>query len=260
MARKKLNTEVVTEENTVTADMIASIEPAAIDDTETEIAAALNEATETDLAPAAQNQASFMDLVSEVTDEQRETFKARLNEGLDTRVAFERAKSSFNENIQRTIKNARNQLTTPGIVAALLSCSVSPDFMNRELRAGDRFNVYAMPKMHDLAMVLRHGGAFTNKINNAVVTSFVRCWKAGVTFTNDTARWAASDKYRDVKPEVLPYLVRHTVSTSTAPTQVSSTFNALETMGLVKNTGTAKNPIWALADTPQAQRLLEVVA
>jgi hypothetical protein len=50
-------------------------------------------------------------------------------------------------------------------------------------------------------------------------------------------------------------LHRHTVSASTAPTQASSTMQALETLGLVKREGSVRNPTFTLTDHPAVAHL-----
>ncbi|WP_114217455.1 hypothetical protein [Ochrobactrum sp. 3-3] len=62
-----------------------------------------------------------------------------------------------------------------------------------------------------------------------------------------------------VPANIAKLLTRHTVSPSTAPTQASSTMQALETVGAVKNVGTERAPVYRLLDTPIAKRL-EAVA
>jgi ABC-type microcin C transport system duplicated ATPase subunit YejF len=56
------------------------------------------------------------------------------------------------------------------------------------------------------------------------------------------------------------HLVRHTVSASTAPTQASSTMQALETLGVVKRSGSGKNPVFEVVDGPLTRKIEELLA
>ena len=69
-------------------------------------------------------------------------------------------------------------------------------------------------------------------------------------FTGVHAQASASDKVK-LPTGHRKWCSGHSVSASTAPTQSSSTMNALTVMGVVENTGTTKSPIWKLTDTPQ---------
>ena len=50
-------------------------------------------------------------------------------------------------------------------------------------------------------------------------------------------------------------LIRHTVSASTAPTQASSTMQALATLGVVKAEGSTRNPVYKLTNHPVVEKL-----
>lgn len=139
-----------------------------------------------------------------------------------------------------------------------LACNVDPAILNRSLHEGSRYNVYAIGKLADAIFALS-GGQVSNAINNAVMRSLFRFRAAGKTFTGEMAKAAASDKIR-VDAAVREHLVRHTVSASTAPTQASSTMQALETLGIVKRTGGTKNPTYELTDSPVVRKLEEVLA
>ncbi|AWV14862.1 hypothetical protein A3862_04550 [Methylobacterium sp. XJLW] len=55
------------------------------------------------------------------------------------------------------------------------------------------------------------------------------------------------------------HLLRHTVSASTAPTQASSTMQALETLGIVRREGSARNSTFHLTEAPVTQQLEAVL-
>lgn len=135
-----------------------------------------------------------------------------------------------------------------------MAANVSADFINRTLHNGSRFNVYAFGKIADIARSLIDGTTLSNAINNAVVKSLFRCKKAGVGFTLEIAKAAASDKIR-IDPTISRNLVRHTVSASTAPTQASSTMQALETLWVMRIQGSRRSPVYEVLDTPIAPAL-----
>jgi len=67
-----------------------------------------------------------------------------------------------------------------------------------------------------------------------------------------------SDKVK-VEKGMTAILVRHSVAASTAPTQTSSTMNALQTLGVVVNKGSNKFPLWELTEAPVTHRLAELL-
>ncbi len=177
---------------------------------------------------------------------------------VDTREFFENQKNPENANIQRTLKKVRSQLVTKRAARVFLTCQVHPSFINRVLHDGSRYNVYALGKLSDIVFGLT-GGILSNAINLACLRSLFACSKAGVTFTMETARACASNKIH-IDPAVRKHLTRHTVSASTAPTQASSTMQALATLKVVNVGGTTRAPIYTPADTPIAERLAEMFA
>lgn len=135
----------------------------------------------------------------------------------------------------------------------LIAAQVDPGFINRSISSGSRYNVYAAEKVADLVGAL-DGRGVRNQINNAITRSLFACRKAGIPFTGEVAKAAASDKVR-VTGDLKAVLIRHTVSTGTMATQASSTMNALETLDIVENKGNHKHPVYELTDTPQTERL-----
>lgn len=201
---------------------------------------------------------SFEDLVSKVDDQSRAQMIERLNAQFDIRVAFEKAKNGFNEKIQDTIKKERAKMCRPGLAAILLAAEVNESFINREMQTGKRFNVYAYGKLNDVIYGLS-SGHFHNAINGAIIRSMIKCRNAGVPFNGLLAQAAASDKVK-IDKALETNMVRHTVSAATAPTQTSSTMNALEVLGIVKNAGTEKFPIYNLTDAPITKRLEALIS
>jgi hypothetical protein len=139
----------------------------------------------------------------------------------------------------------------------MIAANQDPNFINRVLMDGSCYNVYAIGKYADLVDALA-GSGMSNAINIAITRTLFAFDKAGLEFNGEMAKAAASDKIR-VSAEVARHMIRHTVSASTAPTQASSTMQALQTLGVVAIDGSRKNPKYKLLDNPVTDRLREVV-
>lgn len=249
-------------------ELIASLSPEAIADIEaltqqTGQEEAPAPASEPDQAPAEEedpDQAetmTFAEVVASVPDEERTAATTYVAKGFDDRAEFERQSNPDNETIHKSLNKSRAKLALPTAAAVLIAAEVPLAFMNRSISSGTCYNVYAIDKVADLVKALG-GGELNNAINIAVCRSLFRFRAAGETFTGEMAKAAASDKIR-VTATLQKILVRHTVSATTAPTQASSTMQALQTLGIVVNRGSQKAPAYHLTDTPQTKRLEEVV-
>lgn len=191
-------------------------------------------------------------------DEETRLEKAReIGAAFDARAAFQKAKDPNNEKIHVSLGKARGKLAMPSAAAVLIATSVPSDFISRSVSEGSMFNVYAADKVADLVAALK-GGEVRNAINNAILRSLFKFRDAGEAFNGEMAKAAASDKIR-VTGAQKNLLVRHTVSSGTAPTQSSSTMSALQLLGIVANSGTAKFPVYQLTDTPQTKKIAEVL-
>lgn len=204
------------------------------------------ESVEPDNAPT-----NFEAALAAFSDDVVTAMAFKIAEAVDERVAFEDAKNPENVSIQRTLKKVRSELVSKRAARVLLATNVEPTFINRTLHDGSRYNVYALGKLADLVRSIVDGHGLNNAINNAVTRSLFRCKNAGVAFTGDVARAAASDKLR-IDPSIASKLIRHTVSASTAPTQASSTMSALATLGVVKAEGSQRNPTYIVTENPIA--------
>ena len=174
-----------------------------------------------------------------------------------SRRLLEIAKNPENSNILRTLKNANSSMARRHAAMVMLAANVDPQFVNRSLKDGEHYNVYAIGKFSDLVDALT-GLAMKNAINIAVVRTLFNFKKAGLDFTTEMAKAAASDKIR-VEPKFRKHIISHTVSASTAPTQSSSTLQALETLGIIRVTGMKGKHTYAVTNTPAA-RALEALA
>jgi hypothetical protein len=207
--------------------------------------------------PVEDKSISFDDMMATITSQDRTAAATALCKAVDERADFER--TNGNENIQKTLKKARDKFSMPSTAAVLLACGVDEAFINRSVHDGKRYNVYAFDKLADTASALA-GGLVNNRINFAIMRSMFAAKKAGVAFTGEVAKMAASDKIRIQDAAIKAILIRHTVSASTAPTQASSTMQALETLGIVKREGSHKNPTFTLTDHPAVAKLEAALA
>lgn len=199
-------------------------------------------------------EAGFIEQVDLLLNDNDQIDMARttIADAFDSRVAFERTKNANNDGIVKSLDKSRAKLTQARSVATLLIADVTPDFITRSTHEGSAYNVYAADKLADLVQAL-NSGTIGNAINRAVMKSLFAFRAAGETFTGDMARASASDKLR-VQGAIAKLLTRHSVSASTAPTQASSTMQALQTLGVVENKGTARAPVYELTDTAMTRR------
>lgn len=233
---------------------------AAIDTAALEAVVATIEATEVQETEATVLEApavDFRDLLIGIAHEDAEAMLLATNAAINDREYFEAEKNPENANIHRTLKKVRASLARSYAARVMVAAQQDAGFINRHLMDGSRYNVYAIGKYADLVDALA-GSGMQNAINIAITRSLFAFAKAGVEFNGEMAKAAASDKIR-VSEAVKKLLVRHTVSASTAPTQASSTMQALETLGIVRIEGSRKNPVYKLRDTLTARRLAEVV-
>lgn len=208
----------------------------------------------------APNAVDFLDLVPASNAEVTKEMRQEMASAIDVRLAFEERKSveTGKDNIFRTLSKTRAKLVTSAAPAQTFVAVGIRDagFFNRVLHDGSRYNVYAAGKLADLCEGLVNT-ALSNAINRAIVKSLFAVTAAGGEFTMELAKAACSKQYRVDSPYA-KNLVRHTVSTSTAPTQASSTMQALQTLGIVRLSGSRKNATYTVVDSPATRRLKEV--
>lgn len=201
---------------------------------------------------------TFANIIADIKAPAVAAAKKKLVEAYAARAKIEEKKAPTNDKIHKSLKASLGVLEKDVAIQVLIAAQAAPDFITRSSSEGKHYNVYAGNKVADLVQALS-AGFIKNQVNNAVTRSLFAFRKAGEAFTGEMARAAVSDKIR-VQGQVAKLLVRHTVSPATAPTQASSTMQALTTLGIVENTGTRREPIYKLTDTPQTRRLEEVIA
>lgn len=171
------------------------------------------------------------------------------------REALERGKEP-NLNIKRTLKKVREQMVTLRAAKLLCAIAVDPAFINRTLNEGSRYNVYALGKLSDVIYGVTDG-MIQNAINLACMRTLFEFRREGLTFSMETAKAACSKQYaiKKIGMAVRSHILSHTVSESTAPTQASSTMQALTTLGVVRCNGAGKNAVYELTDAPIVKKL-----
>lgn len=202
----------------------------------------------------------YDELRAAIGSEDADGYVRRLTTSLDERAAFENAKDISNMNIHRTLKSCRAALARRAAGKALMIAGVDPDFVNRQLHDGSRYNVYALKKLADVVDGL-NGGLVGNEINRAIIRSLYALADAGKGFTMEIAKMCCSKNYTakgELEAGVRSQLFRYTVAPGTASTQASSTMQALQTLGVVTASG-GKNTTYTLTKTPIAAKLRAVM-
>lgn len=197
---------------------------------------------------------SLDDLVGAIDKTEKEEMALEIGKQIDARIARLAKERPDNDTQPASLNKSRKKLALPSRAAVLIATGTDPDFIDDSRSSGNHYNVYAIDKVADLVAGLA-GDQMGNAINRAVTRSLFAFRAAGEKFTGEHAKAAASDKIRISDKKIASLLIRHTVSAGTAPTQSSSTMQALQTLGIVKNTGSQKFPIYELTDTPQTKKL-----
>lgn len=203
-------------------------------------------------------QESLLDQAFAVETDARDQMMAKLTAGFDDREAFETLHSPANTEKLKKLRGYRAKMVLPGIAALAVATSLDPNFMNGfGTSEKQRFNIYAIDKMADLLHGL-NSGHIQKAVNRCIVASLFALDKAEITITNDIADAAVSANIK-VSKELDAIMTRHTAAPGTAPTQRSSTMSALALLGVVKNTGSSKRPVWQLTESAATIRLKEVI-
>ena len=255
---------------TVTQNMAESAEPVAdvvVEDVVATLEALEGETTEVTEPTTAPSDAPAQDFDAVLAAVSRDDVDAKLAAtvaAIRERKDFELVKDASNTKIQKTLNKVHNRVCTKRAARLLCATNVDPSILNRVIHEGARYNVYAMDKLGDAIWGLTNNemgdrGKISNAINLACMKSLFRFRAASVQYSGEMAKCSASDKIR-IDRAVSEMLVRHTVSASTAPTQASSTMQALETLGIVRRSGSGKNPNFDLTANPIVGKLEAVLA
>jgi hypothetical protein len=199
---------------------------------------------------------TFEQVMANVDDDMVDKAVFAVAKAIDDRAAYE--EKHGHPNIQRVLKSVRTAFVSKSATRAMLAAGFDEADINRSVHDGKRYNVYALGKLADAIKALS-GGQINNAINNACMRSLFKFNKANVAFTMDMAKAACSAQIR-VDAAVKGLLIRHTVSPSTAPTQASSTMQALVSLGVVTSSGGGRNPTFTVTEAPAAKKLMAMLS
>ena len=201
----------------------------------------------------------FLEILKAVTNDQMLELSAIVDVEFSDRMVFENLTKPSNMTIQTKLSTAKARYGSLGVAGLMIAANIDPACINRSLSEGKRFNVYAFDKLMDVLSCIGQRAVMTNAINYSILKSMIAFEDAETSFTGVAATAAASDKIK-VPLALSKLLTRHTVAAATAPTQTSSTMNALMIAGVVKNTGLARMPVYKFTDAPVVARLRTVLA
>lgn len=202
--------------------------------------------------------AQFTDVIAAFTEEDITAKAQAIADAITDRGTFERTSNPDNANIHKTLAKVQSAFVTKAAARVMLATNTSEDFINRSVHEGKRYNVYALGKAADI-MKAATAGVMSNAINIACMKSLFAMKGAGLPFTLETAKACASKQY-PCDAAIRQHLIRHTVAPGTAPTQASSTMQALATLGVVTTSGSSKNPTFTLTSHPIVEQLREAIA
>lgn len=202
---------------------------------------------------------TIKEMVSNVTVEQREQKALELRTELQIRIDTETAKpAGITAKMLGVLERGQKELSAPGVAAIMHAMDIDSAFVNRSLRSGDHFNVYALDKIREILAGLGLGFIKNEVIRNVLISMF-RFQKAGIPFNGDHLGGAISKQWK-VDRKAAGLLSRHTMAPGTVSTQSSQMRNALQVLGIVtSNRRSGKDEIFTLTDTPQTRRLKEVL-
>lgn len=208
--------------------------------------------------PQSDDMPLFSDILGAIDDDTKKDMAQRVSDAIDARIERLKRVAPDNDSQPATLNKLRSKMAMPSRAAVLVAVGTDETFIDDSRSTGNHYNVYAIDKVADLVATLS-GDQMRNAINRAVTRSLFQFRAAGQKFTGEHAKAAASDKIRISDKTLEKLLIRHTVSAGTAPTQASSTMQALQTLGIVTNTGTVKFPVYELTDSPQTHQLEKIL-
>ena len=166
-----------------------------------------------------------------------------LNSNASTRVEYETSKAAHSC-VSKLIKYASLDRTTfktslkETFMQKLVDAAAltSFDFINNHVKESQRFNVYAIEKVFkDLHAIARDNVALMNKYNRAcVLTCIMNAEKESFAFSRDHAKAMLSKAFNFENVKRSDLATTFNVAESTASTQVSSSFRALEALDVLR--------------------------
>lgn len=169
---------------------------------------------------------------------------ASLNAALDSRAEYEAHKNVDNDSIQSTLASLRKSLTHSTIAQRLLDSNVDANFVNRQERSNNRYNVYAAEKVDNAA----RAAALVAECNHytLAILRVALAFEASdskLSHADAVSACSASVKHKDAAREKVIKSLRYAkhVASNTATTQSSSSINALQTLNVLTESRDASN-------------------
>jgi hypothetical protein len=185
---------------------------------------------------------------------------ASLNAAFEARKEYEIAHGKdASANIHKTLSKVRKSMTRDVVATCLLASNVDADFINASVRASNRFNVYAIEKVDNIACALLKAES-VNHYTRAILATALAFEKNDLVMTRDEARSACSLalKVKDAKREKLVSKYKKHIDASTASTQSSSSLEALVTFNiLARSKDDQGNDTFKTIDNEATRALIE---
>jgi hypothetical protein len=176
-------------------------------------------------------------------------YVAALNTAFDNRASYEATKASDNDSIQSVLKSLRNDMTHEHVANVLMQSNVSAEFINRQERVNNRYNVYAAQKVDNAARASINVEAL-NHYSLAILR--VACALKTISHKDAVAACSASVKHTDAARERVIKSLRYAkhVAQNTATTQSSSSINALQTLNILSESrDDANNVVYSINES-----------
>jgi hypothetical protein len=174
---------------------------------------------------------SFIASVQSITDEQAKEWTSALVQQMEARKEYETTKDPGNANIQDTLKANLAQMSKVSFARACIAANIPADFVNRQVKAGTRYNVYAMKYCANIGVACAFDSVSAiNKHASAIIHNALVAKKEGITFYHHYGLASVSDKLT-LDAKLCRLFKRNNASQGTANGQGSPAMSALVTFG-----------------------------
>ena len=170
-------------------------------------------------------------------------YLSSLNAAIDSRAAYEASKNADNNSIQSVLAALRKDFNRAEVIAQIMiDNSVNAEFINRQERSNNRYNVYAAQKVENAVSA----SANTEALNHYTLAILkVACALKTVSHKDAVSACSAGVKHSDTARERVIKSLRYAkhVAANTASTQSSSSLNALQTLNVISESRDANNDV-----------------
>lgn len=210
-----------------------------------------------DPGPAVSGDLSEILLVDDLTvkiENMRQCFIASFNE----RIEYEQSKSNCTSQMIVNLRNVCKQFTTNEVCHVFVALNLDDKFVNRQISANSRFNVYAFSKVLEIAFAMQNRYIHTKTLYS-FLKSLVLCREANVAFTYHLQVASLSKAFRVARWQEA-YLQRQDLSKATAKAQRSQLIATLDLFGVIANNQlkSEKNVI-VLKDNPVTRQIIKML-